>query len=239
MTRTLVLFAREPVREAREKGFASREAGDLFAEIARGWIRAARATGAVPVIASPLEDRPGWRRALGSASVSWIVQRGQAFGDRLERAARTFAALPGHTLIVGGDVAPNASQLDAAFRALEAGADAVIGPAADGGVSLIGLDPRDLDLLREIGTRRRDVLALLERRLAERERRVARVGLLPDVDGQFGVRALLRYGGLPREIAETARRALRRVPAAAPRVCIPVCLFATAPSDSRGPPPAA
>lgn len=210
MRRYLVLFAREPAREAREKGFASPEAAVLFANFALGWLRAAHSARATLVVACPPEDRIAWRRALPETDdVLWTSQRGSSFGSRLEGTARRVARFAGHAVLVGGDVAPSVESLAGAFEALELGADAVLAPAHDGGVSLIGLHLPDVDLLRGIARRRRDVYVSLRRNLAERGRRVAVVGRVADVDGRRDLRALLRSDRLLPDLASLARRALR------------------------------
>jgi hypothetical protein len=209
MHRYVLLFAREPQREAREKGFVSADAAELFVAFASGWLESARAVGAALVIASPPEDRPAWRRRLsGRPEVLWLDQQGGSFGERLEACARSALRLPGHALIVGGDVAPDPRSLRDAFEALESGADAVLAPAEDGGISLVGLRPADLDLLGAVAWRRRDVFSTLHRRLEGRGRRVALVRGLPDVDGRRGARLLLRDRGLAVGLKGLVRRAL-------------------------------
>jgi glycosyltransferase A (GT-A) superfamily protein (DUF2064 family) len=215
VARFLLLFAREPAREAREKGFASPEAAELFAGFARGWRAAARAAGAGLVVVSPPEDLAAWRARLAPADdVSWIVQRGASLGERLENAAIEAARLGGHALIVGGDISPASFSLDAAFGALERGADAVLAPALDGGISLVGLRKRDLDLLRGIAPRRRDVCEALGRRLNARGRRVEQVWAAPDVDSRRSLRALLRALGNTESLRFLVRRALVGSPVA-------------------------
>ena len=136
MRRYLVLFAREPALEARRKGFRSREGARLFEQFARGWLDASSRTDARLVVATPEEDRAAWRECLvGSPEPLWIAQRGACLGARLENAARRAAALGGHAILVGGDVAPSEEALAAGFDALERGADAVCAPSPDGGVS--------------------------------------------------------------------------------------------------------
>jgi Uncharacterized protein conserved in bacteria (DUF2064) len=189
----VVLFAREPAREARAKGFAAPEAAELFADFAVGWRDAARRAGARLVVSTPPEDRAAWRLSLpGSPDVLWIAQRGRSLGERLEAAARSVAELAGCAVIVGGDVVPSLTALETAFAALEDGAEAALAPAPDGGVSVVGLSPRHLDLLRGIEPRRRDVFASLTRRLARRDARVATVCPASDVDGRRSARRLLR-----------------------------------------------
>jgi glycosyltransferase A (GT-A) superfamily protein (DUF2064 family) len=193
VSRYLVLFAREPAREAREKGFRSPDAAQLFAVFAKGWLEAAWRADARLVLAAPPEDRAAWRRMLGGENdVLWIPQQGRSFGERLEGAARRAAALGGHAVCVGGDVAPTWAGLIEAFEELERGADSVLAPATDGGVSLIGLSLEDLDLLGSIGQRRRDVFVRLRDSLERRGRSVAVVGCLPDVDRRSALRLLPR-----------------------------------------------
>ncbi|MEP6994417.1 MAG: DUF2064 domain-containing protein [Acidobacteriota bacterium] len=211
MQRHVVLFAREPGREAQEKGFTHPEARELFARLAGQWREGAKSVGARLVVASPPEDRLAWRRCLGPRTpYLWIGQRGTSFGQRLENSARAAGALPGHSVIVGGDVVPSASALAEAFTAMEAGADAVLAAAPDGGVSLLALRAWDVDLLRAIAPRRRDVFALLRARLLSRGRRVLVIAAAPDVDGRRGLRALLASDQIVGPLRAAARRALER-----------------------------
>ena len=143
----------------------------------------------------------------------WIVQEGRTFGERLRETAARAAALPGRAVVVGGDVPPSAGQLLAAFEALESGVDAVLAPAADGGVSLIGLPAGDLDLLLSIGQRRRNVFSTLRDALAERGRRIAVLASAPDVDGRKGLRGLLRRMVFPADLRRLGRLLLAVRPA--------------------------
>jgi len=238
MNRFLVLFAREPASQAREKGLGS-AAADLFRGFVEGWLEAARRTGARLVIATPPEDVSGWRRALGNApDPAWIRQRGGSFGLRLEDAARQAAALGGPAVIVGGDVVPSASALTQAFRALEGGADAALSPAPDGGVSLVGLSPADFDLLRGMRERRRTVLADLLRALGQRGRRVRIVPPVADLDDRASLRDLLREKQLPLSLVPAARRALAHAVFPSSRADCRLAVDALhGPPLLRGPPP--
>lgn len=200
MNRHLVLFARDPAREARRKGLESPSAAGLFREFAAGWLKAAGRIGARLIVATPPEDLARWRRALAPAGdLGWMSQRGSTLGERLEDAARRAAAFGGQAVLVGGDVSPSESVLRVAFEALEAGADAAVAPALDGGVSLLALPAGDLDLLRGIRPRSRTVLRDLLAALERRGRRVELVAPAADVDGPRSLRALLRR--LPRGVA--------------------------------------
>ena len=188
--RLLVVFARAPGREARDKGLPLERGSEFFAAIANEWRRAARRVGAAVAISAPPEDLRAWRRALaGSRDVRWIEQRGASFGVRLEDTARRAASLARHAVVTGGDVIPTAAVLEAAFAALASGAGAVLAPSHDGGVSMLSV-PEDPDLLRSIGTRRRDVFRDLRRRLTERGREVVIIDRVADVDGARSLRGV-------------------------------------------------
>jgi len=235
--RFLVLFAREPRSEAREKGFTGPAGEELFATFAAGWLEAAREGRARLVISAPRADHAEWRRRLAVPHLLVLEQRGRTFGERLENAARQAAALGGHFLLVGGDVAPSRERLREAFSALEDGADSVLAPARDGGVSLIALPGGDLDLLGEIAPRRTDVFTRLRSRLAARGRRVEVVSPAADVDGRRQLRSIVR--SLPARLRDAARRALSEIPRPAPEPRS-LCLLPerTRPSGLRAPPAA-
>lgn len=240
MDRFLVLFARAPEREAREKGFATEDAAGLFSAFASGWLEAAAKTGARLVVAAPPEDLAAWRRRLSSeAGIVWLAQRGRSFGDRLRHAAEGVAGLGGHAVLVGGDVAPEARAAREAFEALERGADAALAPADDGGVSLLGVSMRDVDLLERLAVGQRDAFAILASGLAARGRSVAVVCPAPDVDGRAALRRLLRAA--PVAISRSMARGALRVsppPPAPPPLFVRPSLLAS-PSGLRAPPPPA
>lgn len=238
MQRVLVLFAREPAREARSKGFTADRGAEIFAAFACGWFRVAKALGARVLLATPAEDLAGWKRRLPPGSdVGWLVQRGQTLGQRLEDAARRVSRLPGHAIFVGGDVAPDLTSARSAFEALERGLDAVISPSSDGGVSLVALAATDHDLLGRIGARRRDVFATLARALEARGRAVAVVGEGVEVDCRSDLRRLVRSRCLL--VARgVARHALRR-PVAISEYRSPVLPAPLGPPSGLRAPPAA
>jgi hypothetical protein len=217
MNRFLVLFSREPGRQAREKGLESPGAAELFREFARGWQDAARLVGARLILAAPPEDRPAWDAVFGGSEVAWLSQRGRSLGARLEDAATRAAAGGGQVVLVGGDVAPSAVALVEAFHAMEGGAGAAISPAPDGGFSLIALTREDFDLLRGVRERRRTALRDLLRALAARHRTVRLVSPAADVDGPGSLRAILARDLLPARLVPLARQSLAASPAFSPR----------------------
>jgi glycosyltransferase A (GT-A) superfamily protein (DUF2064 family) len=208
--RYLVLFARDPGREARAKGFRA-DGADLFAAFAAGWRQIACEVGARVVIAAPPEDLASWRSRLEGESdeVIWVSQNGGSFGRRVESVVRATAGLGGPAVIVGGDVPPAKAVLREAFEALGRGADAVLSPAADGGVSLLALPASDADLVAAIEPRQRGVAQGLRRRLSARGRSVAFVTPVADVDGRRSLRMLLRDVSFAPALRSLASRILR------------------------------
>lgn len=131
-------------------------------------------------------------------------------GDRLAAAtARVLETHPGPLLVVGTDM-PLLGEADAeaAERALEGGADAVFGPAVDGGYWLVGLTaphPALFGLGEAWGGPR-----VLERSLALAAGLGLRTGLLEerrDLDDPADARALLAQADLPPRLAELLRAA--------------------------------
>jgi hypothetical protein len=237
MNRFLVLFAREPARQARDKGLESPAAAELFRGFALGWQDAARIAGARLVLAAPQEDRPAWNAVFDAAETGWLPQRGSSLGAKLEDAARRAGALGGHAVLVGGDVAPSPAALLEAFQAMEGGADAAISPAPDGGFSLVALNGEDLDLLRGVRERRRSVLRDLLRALSARRRTVRILSPAADVDGRGSLRALLARDLLPAPFVPLARQSLAASPVFSPRSQpAPPRAPLHGPSVLRGPP---
>lgn len=234
--RLLILFARAPRSEARDKGLPQHAASGFLAAIAVEWREAARRAGARFAIAAPPEDLAVWRRALGRGPEQlWLEQRGSSFGVRLEDAARRGSRLARFVVVTGGDVIPSPAELSSAFDALTAGAEAVLAPAPDGGVSMLSIARKDAALLRSIGRRRRDAFRRLCAELISRGRALAIVDAIGDIDGPRALR-MLSVPAVLRELASLLRRAC--VPSFA-REIHPRCTW-QAPSAGRallrGPP---
>lgn len=214
-------------------------ASPLFAAIARRWREAALSAGAEVAVSAPPEDLRGWREALPeSGEFAWIEQRGGAFGARLEDSFRQATRRADRVIVTGGDVVPSRETLARAFELLDAGADVVLAPSPDGGVSLLSIPAADADLLSTIGRRRRDVFRRLQAGLLSRGRAVAVVEELGDVDGRRSARRIAPPSDF-REITSLIRRAcargVRRVTIERARPDRPVA----GPSLLRGPPLAA
>jgi uncharacterized protein len=108
----------------------------------------------------------------------------QGEGDLGRRMQRLFASLPpGPVVIVGSDIpAIRTAHIAAAFRLL-GGADAVLGPARDGGYWLVGLKRTPRVLRPFAGVRWSSAYALADTVANLDGKRVAFAAMLSDVDG--------------------------------------------------------
>jgi glycosyltransferase A (GT-A) superfamily protein (DUF2064 family) len=148
--RAVLIFARSPEAEAAAKHLPIEKAARLFRSLLDSWLDAARACGATPIIAS---STPLLVDALH------IAQRGTTFGERLANSSCDAWNLGIDSLLIAGIDAPPPRHLDQAFVALENGSvDAVVAPAHDGGLNLIGLRRPAFEFLSTIGLRDRDLL---------------------------------------------------------------------------------
>ena len=130
--RAVLLFARHPQAERRAKGLPH-AATAIFRRILQAWRKAAAGCGSKLILAS--------------------TQRGDDFGERLANSVDdAFASGATALLVAGIDTPPPSSrEILKAFQRLESGAvPAVIGPATDGGIYLIGLRCPERQLLRSI-----------------------------------------------------------------------------------------
>ncbi len=119
------------------------------------------------------------------------AQQGADLGERMARAMERHFARGDRPVIAIGADAPGvtAATIDAAVVAL-ANADVVVGPAMDGGYYLLGLKRPVPALFRDIPWGASNVLQLTEGRSRADDLRVARLGLLRDLDTAEDLAAL-------------------------------------------------
>ena len=193
---TVVVFARAPRlgavkrRLARELG--ARAALRFHLETLRDTLRKLRAARRFRLLLAVTPDRAAARWPI---RIPLLPQGRGDLGQRMHRACRRFRR--GRVVLVGSDIpALRFADLLAAFRALGR-ADAVFGPAADGGYWLVGLSPRRP--ARPFAAVRWSSEHALADTLANfRDRRVARLRTLRDVDTAADYRAIVRARREPR-----------------------------------------
>jgi len=118
-------------------------------------------------------------------------QQGGELGERIERAFEELLASPGDRAVVVGADCPalEASTLADAFDALESH-DAVLGPARDGGYTLVGLRRRAPGLFRDIEW---STPRVLDQTMERAARGGLSIALLPALDDLDTPEDLLRW----------------------------------------------
>jgi rSAM/selenodomain-associated transferase 1 len=206
---TLVVLAKAPV-PGRVK---TRCCPPCTPEQAAGLAEAALADTLAVVAATPadrrvlvLDGEPGpWL----PGGVEVLAQRGASLDERL---AAAFDDVGGPALLIGMDTPQVTRDLlvEATARLLEAGTDAVLGPAADGGFWAIGLRRPDRDVFVGVPMSRHDTGARQRARLRARRQRVQLLPTLTDVDDMASARAVAglvpssRFAAACRRITATA-----------------------------------
>jgi rSAM/selenodomain-associated transferase 1 len=181
----VIVIAKEPlpgrVKTRLTPPFSPAEAA-LLAEAALTDTLAAVAATPVTRRVLCLDGAPGdWL----PAGFDVIPQRGGGLDERLAAAfADTHAAAPLPMVLIGMDTPQVTPELlaDAAVTLTKGDADAVFGPAADGGFWLLGLRRPDRSLLAGVPMSRPDTGRRQLDRLTEAGLRVAMVPELTDVD---------------------------------------------------------
>jgi uncharacterized protein len=205
----LVIMAKSPAL-GRVKGRLAREIGDVAA------LRFYRSC--LAHTALRLARDPRWRTVLAvapdrdiaerfSPSRRWIVRLPQGAGDLGRRMQRLFARLPpGPMIIVGSDIPTiRPVHVAEAFRRLGR-ADAVLGPAPDGGYWLIGLKRTPKVLTPFAGVRWSGPHAFADTLANLKGKRVAEAAMLGDIDTEKDLRQerasaerFIPRGNMPRQ----------------------------------------
>lgn len=185
MKRALAIFAKTPlpgrVKTRLSPPLSLRKAADLYRCMLLDTIARVGAIDADTVIFHE-GNREFFREAAPDATL--IHQHGGGLGMRLERAFDELGAMGYGARVVIGTDAPDLplQYIGEAFARLEAGADAVFGPAADGGYYLVAVRGSYGELFQEIPWSGEQVL---EKSLKQAENSNLSVSLLPrwyDVD---------------------------------------------------------
>ncbi len=226
--RCILVFTRSSRGEARAKGLP--EAEPLFERLRE---RTFAVAASLPGVALVVAGDPG-PAPLPPGSIL-LSQRGRSFGERLEAAFTDARALGFQEIVAIGTDSPGLGPEDliAAFAALGEH-EVVLGPAADGGVYLIGVRGDAGPLLAGVRWGTGSVLAQLLARVPEA---AVLAGTLADLDSRDALGGLLATPGLDPELARWIAALLRPRPSTPPArdAGRPRPAFA-APSLLRGPP---
>ena len=152
------------------------------------------ALGPVELCVAPDRSHPAFAAAVRRHNVALTEQSDGDLGERMARAfERVLRVLPS-ALLIGTD-APglDAAYLRAAAQALH-GADAVFGPAADGGYTLVGLKQPAPELFMQMRWSHDQVMAHTRERLAQSKLRHVELPLLHDVDEPADLLHLAAHG---------------------------------------------
>jgi uncharacterized protein len=156
--RCLMVFVRDP-EPGKVKTRLARTYGDSFAAELYGYFvddlleALERESYRLEIVFTPADKEQEIRRRFGNR-FSYTPQQGEGLGERMENAFRAcFAKEFATALLIGSDFPDlTAEVVEQAFRALENGHDATLGPAFDGGYYLIGFRSTafDPDVFREM-----------------------------------------------------------------------------------------
>ncbi|MBI1799901.1 MAG: TIGR04282 family arsenosugar biosynthesis glycosyltransferase [Candidatus Eisenbacteria bacterium] len=151
------------------------------------------------------------------ASLTEGEQSGSDLGERLERAFAAILGEPGRAVVIGADCPLlDAAYIDRAFATLER-ADLVLGPARDGGYTLIGLAREARGLFRGVAWGTPGVLDQTLERAGRAGLTIEKLPMLEDLDTPADlVRALVALIERPRAAPHTrqALQAMGLLPAA-------------------------
>ena len=191
----ILLFTRSAGEEGARKRFLSHGTRADNAAVAARLIDHATAT--------------AHRAGVDVVCVDSTQQAGGTFGQRLTGAVRaTFARGYDHLLIIGNDC-PQLSEalLRQAVAAVQA-TGAVLGPATDGGVYLLGVSRTlfDQGVGQGLPWQTRHLSAALRRQLRQLEAVVHQLPVLADIDDEAGLAGVLRQS-----LVHTLHRSLHRL----------------------------
>ena len=141
------------------------------------------APGCVELWCAPDAAHPFFAELAAEYGVGLRVQSGGDLGERMDRALTDALLRSERVVLIGSDIAVmTAAMLGQAFDHLNDDADAVLGPAEDGGYVLIGLRRAQPALFRGMAWSHAQVLNETRRRAREARLRWSELPFLWDVD---------------------------------------------------------
>ena len=185
----LIVFARAPraglTKTRLIPRLGAQGAAALHARLIEHCLRTVTGAGLSPVElwCAPGRDDPFFRECRERYGVGLHEQEPGDLGARMHAALASVLSRAGSAVLIGTDIPGlGAADLDAAFQALHADADVVLGPARDGGYYLIGMKQADRELFDGISWGSSTVYQDTVSRLRRRGRVWRRLRVHGDVD---------------------------------------------------------
>jgi uncharacterized protein len=160
-------------------------AASFYAALLHACIDRLVAAGLCPVDlwCTPTTSHPFFTGCAQHHGVTLQQQPAGDLGHRMEHALGETLRQCGSAVLVGADCPDLAiNDIEAALQALEQGADVVLGPALDGGYSLIAMRNRHAFLFEDMPWGSADILHLTESRLRAHGLNWLRLALRRDLD---------------------------------------------------------
>ena len=169
-------------------------AAGLYAGLVHGCLEVSTAAGLCPVElwCSPATTHPFFQRCQADFPVSLHCQPPGDLGKRMSAALQSALQRARHAILIGADCpALTAADLGQALELLALGTDAVLGPAADGGYYLIGVNRHHGFLFEGMPWSTGSVLLLTEQRLRQHGLQWQRLATRRDLDTPDDYRACM------------------------------------------------
>ena len=210
MKSCVVVFGREPipgeVKSRLAAGIGAEAAARVYAAILEHTLEVARNSGARVVLSLAEVPSGSWARDVDAVVE---IQRGNDLGDRMDDAfARRFAEGEGRVVMVGSDCPWFTATHVAKASAKLGGADAVLGPAADGGYWLVAQRPPGLAMFARIPWSSPETLEETRKRISALGGTWYELEELVDIDTLEDLELVLDDPRTPEPLSEKLRAAL-------------------------------
>ena len=185
----VLIFARAPVpgqvKTRLVPRLGEKGAARLYTDLLRRTVSELAGAGLCPVQCwcTPDTHHELFREIAARHPIGLEKQSGADLGARMRHAASVALGDRDRVILVGADCPGlGAAYLELALDGLEKGADAVIGPAEDGGYVLLGLKRAAVELFQDMPWGTGQVLAMTRQRLGELNWRWQELPTLWDLD---------------------------------------------------------
>ena len=187
MRRSLILFARAPrlgeVKTRLAVAVGDREALAIYRELGSRAVQASTMPDCTRVVAFTPPDAEADMRAWLGEDLHYVPQGSGDLGQRMQRAIANRIAEGDERVVVVGSDCPTLTPevIESAFAALSR-ADVVLGPAADGGYYLVGVNGDHPAIFQEVPWSSAETLAVTLRRAGDAGLRTALLAEHADID---------------------------------------------------------